>query len=233
MRSSPPSPPRPRAVPQGPMRFAPSCTSPSGRLRPPARSGLLGGGGHGGGPRRTPGWGHLLPHDPTSQENYRSITLLDTDYRALARVLARRLLPAFDATIAAEQTAFLRSRRIADNVWLLQLLPALLRVEHRAVRAVFLDFYKAYDTVDRGFLLDCLAALGVGRGFLRWVQRLHTGTGASALVSGHCSRRVPITSGVLQGCPLVPLLYLAVGQALVAWLRAQGIGIGLHFGGRR
>ena len=56
--------------------------------------------------------------DPTSPANYRPITLLDTDYRTLARVLTRRLLPIFDATIDAEQTAFLRSRRIADNVWL-------------------------------------------------------------------------------------------------------------------
>lgn len=163
--------------------------------------------------------------DPTLPANYRPITLLDTDYRTLARVLARRLLPVFGATIDPEQTAFLLSRRIGDNIWLLQLLPELLRVDGRPGVAVFLDFYKAYDTVDRPFLLACLETLGVGPGFLRWAQRLHSDTGATALVNGSRSERVPISAGVRQGCPLAPLLYLAVGQALLSWLRQVGVGL--------
>ena len=89
--------------------------------------------------------------DPTLPSNYRPITLLDTDYRTLARVLMLRLRSVFATVIGPEQTAFLPGRRIADNVLLLQLLPELQRLGGEAGAAVFLDFYTAYATVDRSF----------------------------------------------------------------------------------
>lgn len=55
--------------------------------------------------------------DPTSAASYRPITLTDTDYRTLARVLARRLSAVFGVVIDPEQTVFLQLRRIADNFW--------------------------------------------------------------------------------------------------------------------
>jgi hypothetical protein len=165
--------------------------------------------------------------DPPLPAHDRPITLLDTDYRTLARVLARRLLPVLGDTIDPVQTAFLQQRRISDSVLLLQLLPALLRAESRSCAVVFLDFQKAYDTVDRVFLLECLDALGVGPGCLAWVRRLLQGTRSAALVNGHLSGWVPITAGVRQGCPAAPLLYLAPGQALLSWLQHEAIGISL------
>ncbi len=80
------------------------------------------------------------PGDLTSPAYYRPITLLDTDYLTLARVLACHMLPVFGATIDPGQTALISSQRIADNVWLVQLLPESLRVGWRSVLAVFLDF---------------------------------------------------------------------------------------------
>ncbi len=144
--------------------------------------------------------------DPAAAASYRPITLTDTEYRTLARVLARRLSAAFGVVIDPEQTAFLRRQGSAGV-------------------ALFLNFYKAYDTLDREFLLSCLAALGVGDGFRAWVRRLLSGTRSAALVNGCRSDWVPIEAGVRQGCPLAPLLYLAVAQALLSWLRVQGFGV--------
>jgi hypothetical protein len=169
------------------------------------------------------------PSDPTSPANYRPITLLDTDYRTLARVLARRLLPVFGAAIDPAQTAFLSSRRIADNVWLLQLLPELLRVDWRSALAVFLDFYKAYDTVDRT-LPDGLPGSPGG-----W-PRLPAVGGAAPYWHGRDStgQRPPLPAGAHHvghpaGVPpgVAPLLYLALGQALLAWLKSRGVGLPL------
>ena len=123
-------------------------------------------------------------------------------------------------------SAFLTNRRIADNVLLLQLTPGLLTAAGQAPAvAAFLDFYKAYDTVDRSFLLACLERMGVGAGFLTWVSRLLSDTRGAAMVNGTVSGWVPLAAGVRQGCPLAPLLYLAVAQALLSWLRRRGHGV--------
>ena len=47
--------------------------------------------------------------------NYRPITLLNSDYRLLAKCLALRFGKALSAVVSPEQTAFLPGRRISDN----------------------------------------------------------------------------------------------------------------------
>ena len=109
---------------------------------------------------------------------------------------------------------------------LLQCLPHLLRqrrgvgMPHGAVVA-FNDFRKAYDTVDRDFLLRAMAAQGLGDAFVALVRRLLTGTSSRAVVNGHVSTPAATAAGVRQGCPLAPLLYLFIEQALLRHLKAR------------
>lgn len=157
--------------------------------------------------------------------NYRPITLLNTDYRLLSKILAHRLGAVLPGIIGAEQTAFIRGRSIGENNHLLQLLPHVLARQRRWAMVVFCDFRKAYDTVDRGFLLEIMRTLGLGAGFLNWAHLLLTNTRAAALVNGHLSKPTRFWAGVRQGCPLAPLLYLCLGQALLRFLERRGVGI--------
>ena len=161
------------------------------------------------------------------RSNYRPITLLNTDYRLLTKILALRLGPILHKHIAPEQTAFLPSRHIGENILLLQLLPQLLRQQGHTAVITFLDFAKAYDTLDRPFLMAAMDTMGVGDGFSSWVNTLLCRTHAVAVVNGFISRPVFFGAGVRQGCPLSPLLYLFVAQALNSWLKQCGIGVEL------
>jgi exonuclease III len=161
--------------------------------------------------------------------NYRPITLLSTDYRILAKVLAYRLRQVQAKIIAPEQTAFIPGRLIGENVMLNQLLPHALPRDSEAIE-VFCDFRKAYDTVSRQFLFQLLHTMGVGGadgsgGFLKWVKLLLSDTYSCAVVNGHISDSVRFTAGVRQGCPLAPQLYLFVAQALLCYLKHEHIGI--------
>lgn len=162
--------------------------------------------------------------------NYRPITLLNTDYRVLAKILAYRLRDVQHKLIQREQTAFMPGRHIGENVMLNQLLPSAVGPGSTAV-TVFQDIYKAYDTISRPFLFAVLEAAGLGGGFLRWVKLLLTHTNACAMVNGYCSALLPYTAGVRQGCPLAPQLYLFVAQALLCHLTAHNFGVVV--GGRR
>ena len=64
--------------------------------------------------------------------NYRPITLLNTDYRLLAKILASKLGPVLAKCIGPEQGAFLPERLIGDNIILRLLLPTALRLNGQA-----------------------------------------------------------------------------------------------------
>lgn len=162
--------------------------------------------------------------------NYRPITLLNTDYRLLAKILANRLKDVQGQVIGLEQTAFLKGRHIGENILVLQLLPHTLPYTSKAV-AVFLDITKAYDTVARSFLMQLLDAAGLGGGFSEWVKLLLQDTRACANVNGFVSGMVQFKAGVRQGCPLAPQLYLFIAQALLSYLKQCGFGVEVR--GRR
>ncbi|KAI3427176.1 hypothetical protein D9Q98_007113 [Chlorella vulgaris] len=163
--------------------------------------------------------------DRSEPANYRPITLLCTDYRLFTKVLALRLNPCLDSIIDREQTAFVPGRHIGENIMALQCLPHLLRGTAASAVVVFCDFRKAYDTIDREFLFSAMDALGVGAGFLALTRLLLADTRSRAMVNGFTSTPAAFLAGVRQGCPLAPLLYLFIAQALLQLLKARGIGI--------
>ena len=92
-----------------------------------------------------------------------------------------------------------------------------------------LDIAKAYDKVDRGFLLAAIERLGLGVGFVAWCRLVLTATRARARVAGHLSSAAAFRAGVRHGCPLAPLLYLFV--ALLRLLKRHNFGV--RAGGQR
>ena len=98
--------------------------------------------------------------DRTQAGSYRPITLLCTDYRLLTKVLATRLGPALATVVGLEQSAFLPGRLIGANILFLRHLPHLLGQQGRSCLVAFLDFAKAYDTLDRDFLFAVMDVLG-------------------------------------------------------------------------
>jgi hypothetical protein len=71
----------------------------------------------------------------------------------------------------------------------------------------FVDFSKAYDSVNRTLLWHKLEHLGVRGAFLKTLQGLYDGDGAYVQLDGCRTERFLCTTGVKQGCPLSPTLF--------------------------
>ncbi|KAF1314221.1 reverse transcriptase, partial [Globisporangium splendens] len=80
--------------------------------------------------------------------------------------------------------------------------------------ALLLDFAKAYDSLDRSFLAQALQHLGFPLKFVHLVKVLHSQTTYKFIVNGFLSRKYNVTSGIRQGCPLAPLLFILALEVL-------------------
>ena len=155
----------------------------------------------------------------TSVACYRPLTMLNCDYKILAKAIANRFGPALNFVIDRTQTAFLPKRWIGDNV--LQHLEEIDYLEATRQPGViaFLDFEKAYDAISRPWVFQCMQGLGFGPRAIQWVRLLLNGTRACCRFNGFHSREFGVLCGVAQGSPLSPALYIIAAQPLASRLR--------------
>jgi hypothetical protein len=90
---------------------------------------------------------------------------------------------------------------------------------------VSLDQRKAFDMVNRSFLMAAMEKLGYGADFINILSALYSDTGARVQVNGYLSDRFPVGHGVRQGCPTSPLLYTIYVESLLIQLSTRLSGI--------
>ena len=170
--------------------------------------------------------------DKTILENLRPISLLNVDYKILTKVLANRLEKVLPKIINPDQTGYVKGRYIGENIRLIQDLMSYLEKENSPGIAVFVDFRKAFDTIEWNYLEKALALFNFGPDFLQWFKTIYSNISSCVLNNGHASHFFSLTRGVRQGCPLSGLLFV-VGLVLLARAinnhdRINGIIIGNH-----
>ena len=110
--------------------------------------------------------------------------------------------------ISKQQHGFLSRRSTATNL-IESLNDWTVKMENRQGQSVaYIDFAKAFDSVSHPKLLTKLGAYGIGGVLLNWISDFLTGRSHVTRV-GHCLSPIAfITSGVIQGSCLGPLLFL-------------------------
>ncbi|PIK35956.1 pol-like protein [Apostichopus japonicus] len=100
----------------------------------------------------------LLPKsgDPLDPHNKRPITLLNVDYKLLAKALCNRLALAMPHLVGDLQTCAVKGHCIQQNLWLMRDLTDFVIERDLPCALVSLDQQKAFDMVDRGFLMNVL-----------------------------------------------------------------------------
>jgi hypothetical protein len=96
--------------------------------------------------------------------------------------------------------------------------------------AAFLDFEKAFDTVNWEVIDKTLQNFGIGETFRKWVKVVYKNSEACVTNNGFSSPFFKLERGVRQGCPLSAYLFIMVVELLANKIRnnknIKGINIG-------
>ena len=158
----------------------------------------------------------LLPKsgDPLDPRNRRPITLLNVDYKILAKALGNRLAEVMPDIVGPLQTCAVRGKCIQHNLWLMRDLVEFVKVRDLPCALVSLDQEKAFDMVNHDFLFKTLESFGLNKVFIRWLSLLYNDVTSVVTVNGLTSGPFPVQRGVRQGCPISPLLYVLFSETL-------------------
>lgn len=166
----------------------------------------------------------LIPkkgRDKRYLSNWRPISVLNTDYKLLAKAMALRLSTILPKIIHYNQTGFVKNRYIGDSIKNTHSIFEFLESTGRQGLILSLDFKAAFDSLDHSYLFRILQAYGVGQQFFNWTRVLYADTESSILNRGISSGWFPFKRGIRQGCPLSPLLFVLAVERLADSIRAN------------
>ena len=84
-------------------------------------------------------------------DNWRPVTLLNSDFKILAALYANMLKLCLEEIISVTQTGFMKVRHISNNIWLILVIFDYADLFDEKSLVLFLDFYKAFETVEHTY----------------------------------------------------------------------------------
>ena len=120
----------------------------------------------------------LIPQkdsDPILIKNWRPLTLLNCDYKIASKAIANRIKTALPDLISDDQTGFLKTRCISNNIRMLDSVIKYTANKNVPGLLLFLDFQKAFDTLEWSFINKTLQHFGFGSSLSSWVRLFYCG----------------------------------------------------------
>ena len=146
--------------------------------------------------------------DKTILENLRPISLLNVDYKILTKTIAKRLEKVLPNIINIDQTGYVKGRYIGENIRLIQDVIHFTNLTNQKGIAIFLDFKKAFDSVEWSYLNAALELFNFGPDILNWIKIIYNDVSSCVVNNGHGSTFFHLQRGVRQGCPLSGILFV-------------------------
>ena len=134
--------------------------------------------------------------EPYFVKNWRPITLFNSDYKIATKAIANRLQNVLPKLINSDQTGFLKGRFIGEDRRLIDGL-----INHTAAHniprlSMFLDFEKAFDSVEWSFIWKTLNSFNFGPSLINWIKLCYCSLRSCVLNNGWASSYFTAERGV-------------------------------------
>ncbi|PKU61395.1 integrator complex subunit 11 [Dendrobium catenatum] len=160
----------------------------------------------------------LIPKtsNPDRPSMYRPISLCQTIYKIVAKVLVNRMQGFLPNLISGEQAAFVPGRSISDHCLLGQEVLNKFRISksNPGWMAVKVDMEQAYDKMSWRTLELVLSRMGFPPKFRSWIMSCICSPRFSVMVNGQLTEAITAECGFRQGCPQSPYLFILCSELL-------------------
>ena len=95
---------------------------------------------------------------------------------------------------------------------------------------IFIDFWKAFNSLECNFLQKCLESFNFGPNFICWVMTFYKNIQSCVINDGITSNYFTIERGVREGDPLSPYLFMVAVKTLAIGIRQNSTIKGITIG---
>ena len=124
--------------------------------------------------------------------NWRPITLLNSDYKIIEKVLSNRLKTVLPDVINEDQKGFMQGRHIEENVRLVEDVIDYCEDKNVPGAIICVDQSKAFDRVEWEWLDRTLEVIGFGPKFRLWIKILYKNANSHLFTNGFLSKSFKI-----------------------------------------
>ena len=122
----------------------------------------------------------------------------------MPKVIATRIKKVLPNIIYHNQTSFIEDRFIGETVRSIFDIMDFAAKENIPGPMIFIDFQKAFDSIEWDYLLSCLDMFNFGPDFIRWVNTFYNNIQTCVINNGITLEYFKLERGVTQGDPLSP-----------------------------
>ncbi|GAU41926.1 hypothetical protein TSUD_25670 [Trifolium subterraneum] len=161
----------------------------------------------------------LIPKvvNPQRLNEFHPISLVGNLYK----ILTNRLRLVIDSVISESQTAFVKDRQILDGILIANEVVDEARKAKKELMLFKVDFEKAYDSVDWGYLDNVMGRMSFPTLWRKWIKECVCTITASVLVNGSPTDESPLERGLRQGDSLSLFLFLLAAEGLNVMMEAM------------
>ena len=164
----------------------------------------------------------LIPKKKKNTEylkNWRPVSLLNVDYKIATKTIALRLEKILPNIIHPGQSGYVKGRFIGESIRLIADTMHFTKQQDIPGVAVFLDFEKAFDSIEWNFIHKCLETFNFGPDLRQWIKVFYRNISSCVMNNGHASKHFQLERGVRQGCPLSGTLFVIAMEILAQRIR--------------
>jgi len=151
----------------------------------------------------------VIPKKPRALDcsDFRTISLMCHTLKLLLTVILKRISEKINRNVSEEQAGFRKNSGTREGIFNIKIIIEKYLEMGKDIFACFIDYSKAFDTVNHEKLIDCLKTIDIDDKDVALIGNLYWLQDTKIRIDDNMSESLEIKRGVRQGCVLSPALF--------------------------